>query len=113
MSIEQDRINWLANTPPEDLVGRRAVGKYILEEFEDVLRDGFLGDPSLFNARFYAMRGDEQQYAVMAIHFNTMIEPRAWIEAEDVKRLIEGRMEWVPDDPAHVYKVSENGPDPH
>jgi hypothetical protein len=50
------------------------------------------------------MRGDESQYQVMAIHFNTEVEPRAWIEADEVKRLIEGRMEWIPDDPRFVYR---------
>ena len=53
----------------------------------DKVRDALLNDPCLFNARHY------RDYAVMAIHYNTEVNPKAALTADDARRLLEGRLQ--------------------
>jgi hypothetical protein len=52
------------------------------------VREHLLTDPHLYNARHYFDQGEIVQCAVMAIHYNTMVDRRAMLTPEHVLRLL-------------------------
>jgi hypothetical protein len=67
---------------------RRLYTRFLLFVAGDKVRDSLQADPCLFNARHYLAKGDEQQLAVMAIHYNTMTNKRAALTPDDVRALL-------------------------
>ncbi len=65
-----------------------AYTRLLLAVHGDDVRHQLLIDPHLFNARHYLALGDRSQLDVMAIHFNTEVDCRAALTAEDISRLI-------------------------
>ncbi len=62
---------------------RWAYTRMLLATHGPEVRYRLMSDPCLFNARHY------HDYAVMAIHYNTEVDRRAALSADDVRELME------------------------
>jgi hypothetical protein len=104
MAITVDQIHRL-DVPPSKWrhLVMRLYTWLLLRVKEDEVRNKLLTDPSLFNARYWAVRGKEVQYMVMAIHFNTMIDRRAWLTPAEARALVDGHLP-----PPDAYQLGEN-----
>lgn len=67
---------------------RRLYTRLLLAVHGDDVRERLLTDPCLCNARHYWALGERIQLDVMAIHYNTMVDTRAALTADEVERLL-------------------------